>query len=262
MTIFHNCLIKAPDGACLSRCSLKKLNWYIKNGLADQIEEDPPTIRLKFEPSGRWLADDPFFLEIKPNCCIVCGCVDNLTRHHIIPYCFIRHMDLKFKVDIVRDILPMCRDCHDVYELFSADRKKEMAKQYSIPINGLEEPEMGRFRRATRAANALYKHGNKIPKVRHDYLLNIIKKYLKKDEPNQDDIRQLSLLSVKDHADYVNFSQHICNMNLDYNEFAKEWRKHFVECMNPEHMPKNWSVDRITREDVWIPKRMKRNNKC
>lgn len=43
----------APDGDVLSNCDTKKAQWYIDKGLAVQINDDPLTIQLNFEPNGR-----------------------------------------------------------------------------------------------------------------------------------------------------------------------------------------------------------------
>ena len=37
----------------LCTCDMKKAAWYVKKGLGDLISENPLTVRLKFEPSGR-----------------------------------------------------------------------------------------------------------------------------------------------------------------------------------------------------------------
>ena len=131
MSIFENCLIQAPDGVVLSRCGMKKVEWYVKHGLAEIIETDPvTTIRLKFEPSGRRGLGDPLLLDGKPNICVACGTPDDLTKHHIVPYSFIKYMKIEYKVDIIRDIFPLCQPCHGDYEKNSQEKRKEI---YHLP---------------------------------------------------------------------------------------------------------------------------------
>jgi hypothetical protein len=36
-------------GDLLCYCDARKLNWYLDKGLAELVQEDPPTIRLLFE---------------------------------------------------------------------------------------------------------------------------------------------------------------------------------------------------------------------
>ena len=55
-------LSQAPDDAVLCTCSAKKVRWYVERELADVVQEEPLTARLRFEPRGRGHADDQFYL--------------------------------------------------------------------------------------------------------------------------------------------------------------------------------------------------------
>lgn len=255
MSLFDNNLIQAPDGTNLSRCSVKKARWYLSQGLAEIISENPNVIRLKFEPSGRKGLDDPLLLAGKPNLCVVCGSTDHLSRHHIIPYCFIRHMQIEYKADIIRDIFPVCRCCHDAYEIKANEKKYQMAKEAGIPLHGIPSEEMKKVRRATGSAIALLKHKDKMPLNKRIELEENIIKFLNKNQITEEDLMSLKNYSIIMRDDYVSFSKYIAQSMNDYNEFAKDWRKHFVTTMKPKYMPKEWNVDRKT-ENVWVPKRM------
>ena len=37
----------------LCTCDIKKAEWYVKKGIGEKVCDDPLTVRLKFEPSGR-----------------------------------------------------------------------------------------------------------------------------------------------------------------------------------------------------------------
>lgn len=255
MNIFDNCIIQAPDGVNLSRCGMKKLRWYLNQGLADMVSSDPPTIRLRFEPSGRQGLHDPLLMDGKPNICVVCGTGEDLTRHHIVPYSFIRHMELEYKVDIIRDIFPLCRKCHNDYEEKSQEKRHAMAEEMGVPIHGIRSEEVKKIRKAMGAAAAVHKHGKKMPETRKEELLAMVKDFLGKDEVTDEDLHILRKYQITQRDDYVNFSKHVAENVKDYNEFAREWRTHFVETMNPKYMPERWRVDRKT-ENVWIPARM------
>jgi hypothetical protein len=257
MTIFDNCIIQAPDGVNLSRCGLKKLKWYVNQGLADMVADEPPTIRLRFEPSGRQGLEDPLLLDGKPNICVVCGTDDNLTRHHIIPYCFIKHMDLRYKVDVIRDIFPLCRECHDDYESKSQEKRREMSSRLGIPLNGIKSDEARKVRHAMGSAAALVKHGHLMPPTRKEELLTIVKTFLGKDNVTVDDLQTLRKYQISQREDYVSFSKYVAEQVKDYSEFAKDWRTHFVSTMKPKYMPDIWKIDRKTT-NVWVPTRMQR----
>jgi hypothetical protein len=253
--LFDNCIIQAPDGVNLSRCGIKKVRWYLQNGLADIVAENPTTIRLRFEPSGRTGVEDPLLMDGKPNICVVCGTPDNLTRHHIIPYSFIRHMQIEYKVDIIRDIFPCCEQCHGEYEKKSMEKRQEMADSFGVPLNGVDNDQMRKIRKATGAAVALKKHKDVIPESRKQQLLNFILDFTGKDKVSDEDLEELSNYRISERDDYVCFSKHVAELVNDYNEFAREWREHFVETMQPKFMPENWKTDRKTGT-IWVPKRM------
>lgn len=257
MIIFENCIIQAPDGVCLSRCGLKKLNWYLGQELATLVCENPLTIRLKFEPSGREGLDNPLLLDGKPNICVVCGNDENLTRHHIFPYCFVRYMPLKYKLNSVHDIFPLCRACHNHYEKLSYEKKKELGKKYNLNVDGLPPGLYGKIRKTKASASALANHGSKMPTERKEYLISIVLDYLGKNEITEEDLNMLDNYNIKDHPDYQRFSKSVIEKITDYDQFVRDWREHFVTTMRPQFMPVNWSID---REPIfWIPTRYKRH---
>jgi hypothetical protein len=249
--IFENCIIQAPDGVNLSRCGRKKFRWYLNNGLADVVSDDPPTIRLRFEPSGREGVNDPYLLEGKPNICVVCGDESHLTRHHIIPYCFIRHMALEYKVDIIRDIFPLCRPCHNEYEKFSWDKREELLNRFDISIEN-QKTKRSQSKRASSAAHTIINHQDKIPENRKIELFKIIHDFLGKDHVTEQELVDLQECLSKPN---INISRMVAEKVQDYNEFAKEWRTHFVNTMQPKFMPEAWKIDRKT-ENVWISRHM------
>lgn len=254
--LFDNCIIQAPDGVNLSRCGIKKVRWYIQNGLADIVSENPTTIRLRFEPSGRSGLKDPLMMAGKPNICVVCGTTEKLTRHHIIPYSFVKHMKIEYKVDIIRDIYPCCESCHHEYEKKSMEKRNEMAKQLGIPLHGIDLNEMRKIRKATGAAVALFRHRHQIPEERRQELEKIILTFTGEQELTEEVLYELSHYKLREREDYVCFSKHVADQVKDYNEFAREWREHFVATMQPKHMPEIWKTDRKT-DVVWVPNRMK-----
>lgn len=84
--LYHNCYLQAPDGDILCTCDRKKAEWYIKKNLADIVEEQPFTVRLKFEPSGRALGEvGQYYTQIKINQCVVCGASENFIRKNVVP---------------------------------------------------------------------------------------------------------------------------------------------------------------------------------
>lgn len=241
--MFDNCIIQAPDGIPLSRCSLKKLNWYLSRNLATLVGEN--TIRLRFEPRGRSGIDSPITLMPKPNLCVVCGATEDLTRHHIIPYCYIKNIKTDVRFDVVNDIFLLCDPCHTSYERLSYEKKRELASKYGFDIGNSECFINIQVNKASSAARTLLKYRDVIPTERVEHLESLVKECLGKDRLTDDD---LHLIMTEPKKLKVNVSGHVVTKMTDefrrYDEFAREWRQHFVDIMQPKHMPPEWSIDR------------------
>ena len=50
------------------------------------VTEDPPTVKLRFEPSGRPGKDREYYLAEKENKCVVCGKEDGYIRKNVVPH--------------------------------------------------------------------------------------------------------------------------------------------------------------------------------
>lgn len=50
------------------------------------IREDPLIVRLKFEPSGRPILDNKYYILEKENRCVVCGETERTLRKIIVPH--------------------------------------------------------------------------------------------------------------------------------------------------------------------------------
>ena len=60
---------------------------YISKGIGYQVNDDPFTVRLKFEPSGRPQGEaGEYYLSVKPNICVVCGQDQSFLRKSVVPH--------------------------------------------------------------------------------------------------------------------------------------------------------------------------------
>lgn len=106
--------------------------------------------QLKFKSRAKTNPNEHFNTELKPsvkqfndayyqqkleNRCVCCGTTEYLTRHHVIPYMYRKHLHGKFKDNNHHDVLPICYECHRKYELEADVFKLELAYQYHIPQN-------------------------------------------------------------------------------------------------------------------------------
>ncbi len=92
---FDNCKILKPNGEILSCCSTKGMQWYIKKGLAEII--DDKTVKLTFEPKIRGgLSFDKYHQTIKTSQCFVCGKGENLCKFAVVPECYRQFIDSRY----------------------------------------------------------------------------------------------------------------------------------------------------------------------
>lgn len=242
--IYGNWEVYHPDGSLMFRCDNKKANWYLKRDLAINFEENK--IKLTFTPEGKGHVDEPFYLTKKANICVVCGKSRYLTRHHVIPYCFRRHIPEEMKSKDSHDIVLLCIPCHRIYETHAWNIKKELAEKHGMllaqPVEEHSEEEKLKFK-AVSAAYAIIEHGHRIPEPRKEILLGIISSYLGKETVEDSDLEKL--VEVKFGVKNLDFSlgKSIVDKIDDLDSFIKMWRAHFVETMKPEYLPELWSID-------------------
>jgi hypothetical protein len=139
---YENCRILAPDGTTLCTCGSKKISWYLSKGLAVLEEEEPLTIRLKFEPRGRGHADDAYYLSDKENRCCVCGHEGQYLRHSVVPHAYRQHFPPQMKSHLSHDIVLMCVGCHQRCNLFDTRRMQVRREEQMLLVGSaqLDEP--------------------------------------------------------------------------------------------------------------------------
>lgn len=58
----------------------------MEKGLADVQNEDPLTVRLRFEPAGRSVGEVGRYYQLqKENKCVVCGSTNSYIRKNVVP---------------------------------------------------------------------------------------------------------------------------------------------------------------------------------
>jgi len=242
--LYGNCRVQNPEGTHIFNCGEKKAKWYLKRGLAEVIQEVPLIIRLNFIPNGQGHANDDFYLQERQNICVSCGRVDQLTKHHVVPYCYRRFFPEHLKNHTAYDVLPLCYECHETYEGFAHQFKKQLTNEFAIPKEKARIVDT-ELKNVCLAASALLKHKDYIPEERYNYLIGIIAKYYDKPEVTIQDIEAAASIDYNtQREDYKPEGQAIVESLNDIETFVRRWRQHFVDVMNPRHMPKYWTVDR------------------
>ncbi len=238
---YNDCEVIHPDGHLMFRCHKSKIDWYLDRNLGVKISDC--AIKLTFTPKGRGNANDAYHLQRMENRCVVCGDTNELTRHHVVPYCYRKFFPEEIKSHRCYDILALCVKCHSEYEYHALNLKRNLAGKYSAPIDGLGITYYKELHIARKAASALFLHKEKIPIQRQNELLERIKLYLGKD-PNDEDLNDLHNNNPYNFENFVGHGEIVVGQISDIQTFVKEWRQHFLDTMKPQFMPNNWCVDR------------------
>lgn len=239
--LYSNGKMLAPDNELLCRVSIEKINWYLKRGLAILIDEDPPTIRLNFEPNGRGKSKDAFYLADRENKCVVCGKENEktMTRHHIVPYCYRKYFPLTRKRHVYHDVVLLCQECHRKYEKYADKKKKKLHKKHKVPMhkNGRVIDDI--LLLAKKSADAILSG-----RYSSDDM-NFLKVFFKRNKIKQEDLEIASHLNpeVKKLVRYYP-GQELMKKIKDIDEFILNWRKHFIDTMEPEYLPSHWNINK------------------
>ena len=247
--IYDNCRMYSQEKVHLANCSTKRMKWYLKRKLAVSISVNE--FVLLFDPNGAGNAQDvPYMLEKRENRCVVCGAIENLSRHHVVPRCYRTHFPEEYKDRNDFDILCLCIDCHEEYE------KKAQMGLHKLLVNTfcnvkLIVNEVKQDKENVRkAARALLRHNETIPEDHRKKLLGTLSDYFGK-QVTLENLEELAesegLLGTKQirSKNYVGKSpkEVLDGFLKEHNnlfEFIVMWRKHFLEKTNPKFLSSNW----------------------
>lgn len=226
-------------------CHEKKVNWYLNRGLAVQVQADPLTVRLTFEPNGPGHAGDPLYLQEWQNRCVRCGSDQELMRHHVVPICYRRYFPVKQKSHSAMDVVLLCRDCHEEYEVQADLLKKEVAAEFGLPAHPNAPSGDVQLCRVIKFARTLTgRHRENIPSTRREEMLNVIRDYYGTGSEEELLARALKerVSELFDGTDSV--GKIVVERTADLCAFAIRWRRHFLATLQPRHMPLYWDPAR------------------
>lgn len=240
---YENCRVLGPDGKLMFRCCRKKAVWYLDRNLGKKMQDEPLTVQLSFIPKGVGHVNDPYFLQEMANRCVVCGSEKELTRHHVVPYCYRKFFPTDLKQHRSYDVMALCIPCHHKYEEHAIEIKETLAVKYSAPLGGIGVKYNKRLAIARGAAKALTENGHLIPEPRKQELINRIVDQLQR-EPTEEDLKKLM---DQDPYDFNGFTHHgkiVIEQITDIEVFVQEWRQHFIDKMQPQFLPSHWTIYR------------------
>ncbi|KAI7853317.1 hypothetical protein BDC45DRAFT_510934 [Circinella umbellata] len=155
----------------------RKAQWYLVRELATIKDNEERAIQLNFEAKGQGHAEDDYMVEDRDNFCVICGSTDSLTLHHVVPYVYRQWFPLTIKSKSSRDLLLVCKHCHDQYERYATSFKKNLATKYELPLEGKGWVRVPENRTARKAASALLRAADKLPPQRKQELETIVKDF-------------------------------------------------------------------------------------
>ena len=213
----------------------------------------------------------------KRNACVACGRDGYIIRHYIVPYAYRSLLPPEYKSHMSHDIVILCPDCHLDCERHSKRRMKRIESELrkkGIMSEGagdigrndidpvVEDPYLGHVRSC---AVALVKWKETMPedqveryeKVVRDYLVSVCKNDAEKATLlNWNGVAKLTKTQLEKacsvnyrvkNPNYVSGSDIVVrSLKGDVrliSQFIVDWRKHFIDTVNPRHMPTGWRVD-------------------
>lgn len=253
--LYDNCFLHAPDDQPLCTCDKKKAKWYLDKGIGVLQSEDPFVVRLLFEPSGRPDSQQDYYLTAKENVCVVCGKADSYIRKNIVPHEYRRHFPTEMKDHNSHDILLLCTSCHAASNMHDGFLKQQLAEEFGAP-QGCEEGvrllEDSDRRRVRSAARALLTAGEGLPEQRREELQALIKDFLnvtEEQELTNEALQQAASLETRIfNKAYVPHGLKVVQAHAEQGlqglmDLERRWRQHFLNTMQPRHLPPLWSVD-------------------
>ena len=129
---YGNALIVSQSGKPLCTLNKKRIEWYLRRGLAKEVippEGYPRAIQLNFKAKLEIRNPQPYELAIIKSICTVCGTGNNLTTHHVIPQCLRKLFPVHEKARSRQWCVLLCTNCHkQVEDVTQAVYKKDYPK--------------------------------------------------------------------------------------------------------------------------------------
>lgn len=256
--VFH------PNGKHMFTTSKRKADWYLRKDAAIIIGVNE--IKLIKTPKGDGFAEDEIFgLLPRINRCVVCASIDELQRHHVVPYHYRKFMPVDYKSRNHHDVVLICRKHHEEYEMIAKDYKTYIARKYNVGtieelnnayITTVVEILRRKFK-ISKLLSTIIDGFNDIPITKIDHIGNELSSMLRFNvlDKGFDELdmirRKLNKSIAKEKRDVLRIDDYYHGKlvvkqfkeHSDFEIFIKGWRTHFIESMKPQYMPVGWSID-------------------
>jgi cation-transporting P-type ATPase D len=136
--VYENCRMLSKSGTMLCFTDKKRLLWYIRKGLAEEVDpgKEPLTVRLTFDhkDDDQRAGAHEFYSSKRSNTCVACGSGKHYLRYRVVPVCYRRALPEKFKSHRSHDVLLLCVGCHEVAQRAAEQMKREISSEYGVPL--------------------------------------------------------------------------------------------------------------------------------
>ncbi|KAH7623572.1 putative Protein RRP6-like 3 [Nannochloris sp. 'desiccata'] len=136
--VYENCRMLSKSGEMLCFTDKKRLLWYIRKGLAEEVDpgKEPLTVRLTFDhkDDDQRAGAHEFYSSKRSNTCVACGSGKHYLRYRVVPVCYRRALPERFKSHRSHDVLLLCVGCHEVAQRASEQMKREISSEYGVPL--------------------------------------------------------------------------------------------------------------------------------
>ncbi|XP_062974919.1 exonuclease 3'-5' domain-containing protein 2 [Elgaria multicarinata webbii] len=249
--LYDNCFLHAPDGQPLCTCDRKKAQWYLDKGIGELVSTDPFIVKLQFEPSGRPESKVDYYLTVKENLCVVCGKRESYIRKNIVPHEYRKHFPIQMKDHNSHDVLLLCTTCHAISNYYDNHLKLQLAEEFGAPLGCeegvrlLEDP----IRRQVRSGARALLNADSLPDARKAELLQVIKDYFDSATISPEMLQEAAGLETRIFNE--SYVPHGLKVVKSFAQgglrslmlLERRWRQHFLDVMQPRHLPTQWSVD-------------------
>jgi len=229
--IYDNCTMLSPSGEFMCRCDGKRMQFYLRKGIATQIDDN--TFKLNFTPKGFGHDPDSFMGEPKKNMCVICGTKENLTKHHVVPYCYRVYMPEEYKSGNSFDVLPVCWPDHDAYNEFQFALDCELQK----PFKNMAE-EKNSIGHGVGLCKALFRF-DEMPIERQTYIYDRLQEFFSEDDLILKQPQELLDIMTKRQQAIPPIPKLVVD-SRNLKDFVLMWRQHFLDYTNPEHLSDRW----------------------
>tara|TARA_R110000796_G_scaffold250514_1_gene379582 strand:- start:3335 stop:4030 length:696 start_codon:yes stop_codon:yes gene_type:complete len=210
------------DDKFLSHVDTKRMNWYLDRDLAVMINDKD--FKLTFKSKGDAERGKYYKLELESRC-VVCGSDENLTKHHVVPLQYRKYFPIEYKSKSSFDVLCLCANCHNEYELYADKLKSELLAKYNLTNHNKKLIKAKTFH------HTLNHHSEHISDDRRGKMVEFLEDYF--DTPIEE-------ILLNDDFELEPTTSLFMKNITDYKSFIIMWRKHFIENTAPEFLPQEW----------------------